>query len=580
MSKLLSSTNGNGKVSSPAEDDGTLANVQDKLLPNKSVQLHHSTSLFGSEQAMILKQSAAWSRGLVWGIVGVTSIVVVWANFATIEQVIPATGKLQPTDTVKEIQAPINGVVKDVLVKNDEKVKKDQVLVVMDSAATVADLESAKKIRQATLQENAFYRLVLQNGITANQIDLAILQLKLPWEVVALAKNRVALLQENQLYNALLAGQAKPGEVLSPEQEARLRITQFELRSREMAAQMEIQQLQKQLAQTEGQITANRQQLIDDRLILASLADRNQKSIAEAEKSLEIEKGILGSVKPLLEEGALAKLQVEKQQQSINDRYQRIIQDQLNGKVEFDKQRQQIQTREAEIEKLETERKRINALIDQAQARLVNTTAVTEKELYDRMADNTKKLADIDSQLTKIMVDNAKKINELNSQISRSQVTLKYQYIKSPLNGTVFDLKASPGYVPSPNQTEPLLKIVPDNALVAEVDVTNKDIGFVKKGMRAEVRIDSFPYSEFGDIKGVVDSIGSDSLPPDENHRYYRFPLRIKLASQVLRTQDREIPLQSGMSVTANIKVREKRTVMSLFTELFTKKIESLETVR
>ena len=252
----------------------------------------------------------------------------------------------------------------------------------------------------------------------------------------------------------------------------------------------------------------------------------------------------------------------------------------LNIKVEFDKQRQQIQTREAEIEKLETERKRINALIDQAQARLANTTAVTEKELYDRMADNTKKLADIDSQLTKIMVDNAKKINELNSQISRSQVTLKYQYIKSPLDGTVFDLKASPGYVPSPNQTEPLLKIVPDNALVAEVDVTNKDIGFVKKGMRAEVRIDSFPYSEFGDIKGVVDSIGSDSLPPDENHRYYRFPLRIKLASQVLTTQDREIPLQSGMSVTANIKVREKRTVMSLFTELFTKKIESLETVR
>ncbi|MFM7575475.1 MAG: biotin/lipoyl-binding protein, partial [Microcystaceae cyanobacterium] len=245
-----------------------------------------------------------------------TSIVVVWANFATIEQVIPATGKLQPTDTVKEIQAPINGVVKDVLVKNDEKVKKDQVLVVMDSAATVADLESAKKIRQATLQENAFYRLVLQNGITANQIDLAILQLKLPWEVVALAKNRVTLLQENQLYNALLAGQAKLGEVLSSEQEARLRITQFELRSREMAARMEIQQLQKQLAQAEGQITANRQQLIDDRLILTSLADRNQKAIAEAEKSLEIEKGILGSVKPLLEEGALAKLQVEKQQQS------------------------------------------------------------------------------------------------------------------------------------------------------------------------------------------------------------------------------------------------------------------------
>ncbi|MFM7578551.1 MAG: HlyD family secretion protein, partial [Microcystaceae cyanobacterium] len=135
--------------------------------------------------------------------------------------------------------------------------------------------------------------------------------------------------------------------------------------------------------------------------------------------------------------------------------------------------------------------------------------------------------------------------------------TLKYQELKSPVAGTVFDLKAAPGYVPQSAQaaqSDPLLKIVPDDYLVAEVNITNQDIGFVRKGMKADVRIDSFPYSEFGDIKGVVDSIGSDSLPPDENHRYYRFPLRIKLASQVLRTQDREIPLQSGMSVTANIK--------------------------
>ena len=84
----------------------------------------------------------------------------------------------------------------------------------------------------------------------------------------------------------------------------------------------------------------------------------------------------------------------------------------------------------------------------------------------------------------------------------------------------------------------------------------------------------------FGDIKGEVVSIGSDALPPDEIDGYYRFPVKVRLDSQLLETDGREIPLQSGMSVSVNIKVREDRTVMSLLTELFTKKIESLKQVR
>ncbi len=37
--------------------------------------------------------------------------------------------------------------------------------------------------------------------------------------------------------------------------------------------------------------------------------------------------------------------------------------------------------------------------------------------------------------------------------------------------------------------------------------------------MNVDVRIDSFPFSEFGDIKGKVIDIGSDALPPDQNHQ-------------------------------------------------------------
>jgi len=195
-----------------------------------------------------------------------------------------------------------------------------------------------------------------------------------------------------------------------------------------------------------------------------------------------------------------------------------------------------------------------------------------------QMADNDKRIAEIDSQLTKEIVDNNQKIAQTDSQISQAQLSWRYSELTAPSNGTVFDLQAhTPGFVA--NASQPILKIVPDDALTAKVFITNRDIGFVKEGMDVDVRIDSFLFSEFGDVKGKLVEIGSDALPPDQIHPYYRFPAKVRLARQSLSINGRAVPLQSGMSVSTNIKVRE-RTVMSIFTDLFTKSIESLKSVR
>jgi HlyD family secretion protein len=194
------------------------------------------------------------------------------------------------------------------------------------------------------------------------------------------------------------------------------------------------------------------------------------------------------------------------------------------------------------------------------------------------MADNHKRIAEIDSQLTKAIVENNKRSAEIDSQISTAQLSLHYQELTAPEGGTVFDLQAhTPGFVANASQL--ILKIVPDDALTALVFITNRDIGFVKEGMNVDVRIDSFPFSEFGDVKGKLVWIGGDALPPDQIHPFYRFPAKVQLERQSLLVNGRAVPLQSGMSVSANIKVRS-RTVMSIFTDLFAKSVESLKTVR
>jgi hemolysin D len=475
------------------------------------------------DQPVILQQTSLWSRAIVWGIVGVTTFAVLWACFARIEEAVPATGKLEPKDQVQEIQAPTGGVAKEILVQDGQRVNKGDVLIRFDTEAPAAQKRSLEQILASLRQENAFYRSQL-SGLSTSDLQNA--GINLPPEMLALTANRAALVEENRLYRAQLAGVS--GAQLTPQQRIRLQSGLLESQSAIAAARLEISQLQEQLSQTNTQL-------------------------ASARETLAVDEDILGRVETLTEEGGIALVQVLRQ-------------------------RQEVTKGRAEVERLAQEQQRLQYAISQAQQKYQNTFALSRNDLLNKIADNDKQIASIDSQLNKAIVDNEKRISETESQLSQATVNLNYQELRAPISGTVFDLQAKGvGFVA--NTSEPVLKIVPSDAMVAEVYITNQDIGFIREGMPVDVRIDSFPFSEFGDIKGTVTQLGSDALPPDQVNPYYRFPAQITLDQQYLKVSGREIPLQSGMSVTANI-ITRNRTVMSIFTDLFSRRIESIKTVR
>ncbi|MEO0840558.1 MAG: HlyD family efflux transporter periplasmic adaptor subunit [Cyanobacteria bacterium J06643_5] len=473
------------------------------------------------DQSVILKQSSKWTNAILWVLMIATAGTVIWANFAKIEEAVSAQGKLEPTGTVKSVQVPVTGVVKDIFIKDGDSVKKGDKLLSLDPTTTKAQLDSLEKIRSSLKLENQFYNSQLRGNST---VDITSLPVKS--EIVDLTKSRASLIAENKLYRAQLDGKSSGN--LNPEQTERFNSNSTELNARVEAAQMEIKQLERQLEQAKI-----RKEAQSDTLMM------NQ--------------GILDNVKPLMEDGAISDIQYLKQQQ-------------------------EVRSAQSEIAQLTEETARLQSAIAQAKAQLQNTVASSRKEWVTAIADNKKRIAEIDTQLTKAIVENNKRIAEIDSQISQAKMTLKYQEIVAPSSGTVFDLKANtPGFVA--NATEPVLKIVPQDNLVASVHITNKDIGFVREGMIVDVRIDSFPFSEFGSLKGKVTWIGSDALPPDQVHPFYRFPATIKLDKQSMTVGGKFMQLQSGMSLNANIKIRD-RTVMSIFTDTFTNSIEGLKNVR
>ena len=94
----------------------------------------------------LLKPSKSWLQAVIWTLVGTAGFAIAWLAIAKTDEVVVATGKLEPLGSVKPIQMPMGGVVEDILVKEGDLVKANQVLLRLD---TEADEDKRQTLDQA-----------------------------------------------------------------------------------------------------------------------------------------------------------------------------------------------------------------------------------------------------------------------------------------------------------------------------------------------------------------------------------------------------------------------------------------------
>ena len=97
--------------------------------------------------------------------------------------------------------------------------------------------------------------------------------------------------------------------------------------------------------------------------------------------------------------------------------------------------------------------------------------------------------------------------------------------------------------------------------------------------MKAQVRVDAFPYTQFGSLPGTLKSVGTLPIKPDAQNPQPRFPAYIRLEREKLRKDQIEYPVSAGQSVQANLILRDKR-VISLLTDAVQKALDSLRAIR
>jgi len=158
--------------------------------------------------------------------------------------------------------------------------------------------------------------------------------------------------------------------------------------------------------------------------------------------------------------------------------------------------------------------------------------------------------------------------------VQRAAFHRKLLKLVAPVDGTVQQLQVHTvgGIVPA---TQPLMLIVPnEDRIEVEAMVQNKDIGFVKEGQTAAVKVEAFQYTKYGLVPARVTHISRDAFKDEKMGLLYS--VIVALDKSYMTVNGRDVKLNPGMSVGVDIKTGDRRVIEYVLSPLIQLQRESL----
>jgi hemolysin D len=209
----------------------------------------------------------------------------------------------------------------------------------------------------------------------------------------------------------------------------------------------------------------------------------------------------------------------------------------------------------------------------------------TDAALKELISEKAKTLAQFVADNENKAADAARKADEAKEAAAKASARLARTKLYSPIDGVVQQMAVTTvGQVVTTGQQ--LLVVAPiGEALQVDALVANIDIGFVKPGQDAVIKVDAFPFTRFGVLHGKVARIASEAIDEQEAKRAlanataaanvanmsgttapgqpqsFVFPVTLTLDANVIQTDGAAVPLASGMTVSVEIKTDSRRVI-------------------
>ena len=401
-----------------------------------------------------LQQEPLRARQLLRLAAGALLLLLIWAAFASIDEVTRGEARVVPTSQLQIVQSVDGGVVTELLVKEGQTVEAGQRLLKIDPTRFVSNMLESRS-SQLAMQAKVLRLQALTRGTSFNP----------PAELTREVPDVVA--QETRLY---------------------------ESRRAEINAQISIAQ---------NQLSQRQQELNEVR------ARRDQ-----AERGLELMTKELNATRPMIASGAVSEVEVFRL--------------------------------EREVARLRGDREQSTAQISRVQSAILEATRkIEEVQLTSR------------NQMSAELSETMSKLSSLSQGGLALQDKVKHADIKSPMRGIVKRLLVNTvGAVVQPGKE--VVEVVPlDDALILEVQITPKDIGFLRPGQEATVKFTAYDFSIYGALTADVIQIGADSVLDEKGNAFYHIRVRTRKSSL-----GPGLPVIPGMVAQVDI-LTGKKTILS-----------------
>jgi HlyD family secretion protein len=425
-----------------------------------------------------------------------------WAWFGTIEEVGKGTGRLVPDGKTYKVQPVEAGKVNLISVKEGQEVKAGQIVAELDTEVAQKEIDRLKE----TLSS-------YQSELTQKQSLLA------QKEAEADTRTEISAAEELAQRSAIAL--------------AREKVTT----TRQLIAQ--------QKTEIEAYETRKTQ--------LQPISNTTQEYVSQLNDELSSNRERLERLEKLQKEGGISKEVVFQAEQEVKEIEQRITQTKM----------QEITSANETLFEADQSLRELESRLTENQGTLVTQNKDVEQleaQLDQKIAEaNTTKIQiqQAVKQLELEISQTQAKITDTRSQIATAETKLKNNSLKAPVDGIVLSLNVeNPGEVLEAGKT--VAEIAPNGVpLVLSTVVADSEAGHIETGMTVNVKLDAYPYQDYGVISGEVTDISKDTKS-DEKLGLVRV-VEIKLERDYVTDDNQQIKFKAGQTASAEIVIRRRR---------------------
>lgn len=477
-------------------------NQRNLLTVEPSAAATNTSNWSTSLQTLLDQPSATLPQKMLLGGLAFLVTFGTWATFGQIDEVGIAQGKLVPKGQVYKVHALQADKIAKIHVEEGQSVKAGQELMELDTELVAAEVQR------------------LEQMISAEQIELT---------------QKAALADKMRL----------------------------EAQSRDQIAKADTKAQKASIAQAKSKATVIKQRLVEDQAWLSveqqrlertkPLAFKAQELLGQRQADVDAQQERLQRLQPLLADGAISRELVFQAEQNLRASQSAITQSQLQEQTNTTERifqaQQSLRDRTSIITQNQGELQQILAEIDRLQA-----------VLSQKQAEENRIKLELQQQIGRLQLETTQlkaKIADNKNLLTSAKARLKQKFLYAPVDGVVSSFNFSNiGEVVQPSQT--IAEIAPDSApLVLSASLPNREAGFIKTGMKAQIKFDAYPYQEFGIVSGEVTSVSPDVKPDPQLGAVYR--VEVELERNYVHDDEEKIKFKAGQTASADIIIRRRR---------------------